>query len=578
MSIANQSFRFILVLILLLAFGFATSAPAETGNEIPANRLHRIPPGVHDPPPRTPRTPPTGLEVVNPAEFCRADAMIISWTSWHAQELLDMCLAVAVDDRVLCCVYGSSEQSQAYSQMNAYGVNMANVDFLQTADGSVWIRDYGPFCAYEDGQLVISDFYYGLGGAVDAIPIAIAQSEGLPWYRSNLVHHGGNHITDGNGMGFFSSNLTDHNSGWSFAQIEQEMEDYLGLESLVVFGRMEGDMTGHCDMFVKLLSDTLFIVGEYEHPGDAVGQDAAFLDDLAATLDGLQNLDGRDFEVRRVPMNPINAFYTYNRTYTNSLILNDKVLVPIYDTEYDAPALQVHAECMPDHEIIGINCEDLIQYLGAIHCVSNTLHDANPLIILHEPLVVADAGDTPVLSCRLNPRFTDREVEVHYLPKGGVEEEIVAVFQGGVWHAQLPVVSDDFAYWFTARAFTDALTMETTLPADAPATVFNVDVQGPSAVAFTAAEATLTARPNPCNPRTSFCFVLPDGAEVDLVVYDLAGRRQRQLLTDTWLPYGEHRIVWDGQDNGGRALPSGVYIARLTAGQTRLLQRVTLVR
>ena len=72
--------------------------------------------------------------------------------------------------------------------------------------------------------------------------------------------------------------------------------------------------------------------------------------------------------------------------YTNSLILNDRVLVPIYDTELDARALQVYAECLPDHEIVGIDCRGVIQYLGAIHCISSALHHDNPLIILHAPL------------------------------------------------------------------------------------------------------------------------------------------------------------------------------------------------
>jgi len=560
--------------VLLLA----ATVPAQPP-EIPASRLHTLPEDLRDPRPRVPKVPPPGVEIVNPAEFCRADAMIISWTSWHAQELTDMCRAVAADDRVFCCVNSSSELVQANAYLSAAGVNMANVDFFQTADGSVWIRDYGPFCAYDDGELAISDYYYGLGGSVDAIPVYIAQEEGLPWYRSNLVHHGGNHITDGNGMGFFSENLTNHNSGWSWPQIEQEMADYLGLESLVVFGTMEGDMTGHCDMFVKLLNDTLFVVGEYADPADAVGDDAAFLDDLAAALDDLKNLDGRDFEVRRLPMNPIEGIYNYNRTYTNSLILNDKVLVPTYETEWDAPALQVYAECLPDHQIIGIDCRDVIQYLGAIHCICNTLHDANPLVILHEPLATVAYGEAPLLDCRLNPRFTDREVELHYQPAGGTRETIVAEFSGGVWRAQLPPLTEDIDYWFTARANTDALTMETALPEDAPAGFFTVDVEGGTAVEpAPRLTRALTARPNPFNPRTVFGFSLDRAAPVDLTVYDVAGRRQRRLLDGGRLAAKAHEVVWDGRNDAGQALPSGIYLARLQAGPERSLMRVVLVR
>jgi len=563
------------VLVALIAV-FA-SVPAA---EIPPDRLHAIPEGARESRPRGPKTPPTGAEIVNPAEFCRSDAMVIFWKSYHAQELTDMCRAVARDDRVYCCVSSSSEQAAAAAHLSAAGVEMGNVDFHMTYNGSVWIRDYGPFCVYDDGRLSITDCEYGIGGLFDAIPVSIAQNEGLPWFRSTLLHHGGNHITDGNGTGFFSENLTDFNSGWTMEEIEDEMAAYLGLESLVVFGTMEGDVTGHCDMFVKLLNDTLFVVGEYAEPGDAVGDDAAFLNDLAATLADTKNVDGRYFEVRRIPMNPIDAVHDYNRTYTNSLIFNNKVLVPTYDTELDAPALQVYAACMPGHEIIGIDCRDVIQYLGAIHCISNTIHDANPLIILHAPPATAQFGDTPLLDCRLNPRFGDRVVELHYRPAGGARATTIdAVFDNGVWHAQLPPVADDFDYWFTARVFTPADTLETVLPETAPASVFTVDVQGSTAAdPLPRAAHSLSVWPNPCNPRAVLAFTLDREATVDLAVYDAAGRRVNTLASARPLPPGEHRFAWDGTDAAGRALPSALYLARLSAAGTRLTERITLLR
>ena len=578
MSLIFRRFSmFSLMALTLLATAQINAQP--TTNEIPASRLHRLPPGFFEPTLRVPFVPPTGVDIVNPAEFCRADAMIISWTSWHAIELLEMTRVVAEDDRVICIYSSASEYADAFQGMTDFGVNMTNVHFLETAAATVWIRDYGPFCAYDDGQLAISDFRYGTGGDWDAIPIAIAEDAGLPWYRTNLTHTGGNHLTDGNGMGFFTTNLTQGNSSWSQAQIEEEMKAYLGLESLVVFGTMEGDMTGHCDMFVKLLNDTLFVVGEYEDPAHAMGNDAAFLDGLAAMLDNLVNLDGRDFEVRRIPMLPINSSFPYNRTYTNSLILNDKVLVPIYGTEMDRDALDVYAECMPRHEIVGINCEELIPYLGAIHCVTSTLHDANPLTILHEPLLVAEAGDSPVLDCRLNPRFTDREVELHYVPENGAEATVTAEFDGGVWRAQLPTLEGDFQYWFTARVFTEALTMEASLPVDAPTQVFMVEVETTTGTGPLSASApSLRAWPNPCNPRTLLAFTLAEDAVVDLEVYDLSGRRQRALVMDQPLGRGVHEFAWSGQDDVGRALPSGVYLARLRAGDASSTRRVTLVR
>ena len=568
-----------LLLPLLLLAGTVHADPGE----IPVAELHLSPPEVFDrkPPPEGHRTPPPGAETVNPAEFCRAEAMIIHWASSHSQELVDMCLAVADDDRLICCARSSADTAEAAAAMTAAGVNMANVEFLVTAGGSVWIRDYGPFSVYDDGQLSITDMRYGPMGDIDDIPIEIADHYGLPWYRSSLIHHGGNHITDGNGMGFFSTNLTNFNPSWGIDAIRQEMQSYLGLDSLVIFPAMEGDATKHCDMWVKLLNDTLFVVGEYENPDDGVGDDASYLDQLAQDLDAMQNLDGRDFEVVRLPMNPIiQDTYTINRTYTNSLILNNKVLVPVYGTPLDAEALQIYAECMPNHQIIGIDSEDLIQYLGAIHCISNTVHHSNPVVVFHEPLVRVDSGAEPVLSCRINPRFSDREVELHYSSEVSRAEGVIpAVFGGGVWRAQMPRVFVDFDYWFVARVFTGAGVLETSLPEGAPDDVFTCLVRDAATVELTTLDPKrLSSWPRPFTRETTIDFSLPHEEPIELTVYDFRGRLARRLLQERSMVAGHHRVVWDGRDDRGESLPSGVYLIRLGAGRSVGFERSVLIR
>jgi len=87
----------------------------------------------------------------------------------------------------------------------------------------------------------------------------------------------------------------------------------------------------------------------------------------------------------------------------------------------------------------------------------------------------------------------------------------------------------------------------------------------------------LTASPNPFNPRLEIRFALPQAGAVRLGVYDLRGRLVRTLLNET-LPAGEGSVLWNGDDETGRAAASGVYSLRLdTAGQL-LERRVTLVR
>jgi len=58
------------------------------------------------------------------------------------------------------------------------------------------------------------------------------------------------------------------------------------------------------------------------------------------------------------------------RTYTNSLIVNDRVIVPTYGIPDDDDALAVYGEVFPDKTIVPLNAEDIIESGGAWHCVT----------------------------------------------------------------------------------------------------------------------------------------------------------------------------------------------------------------
>ncbi|MBD3220421.1 T9SS type A sorting domain-containing protein, partial [bacterium] len=70
----------------------------------------------------------------------------------------------------------------------------------------------------------------------------------------------------------------------------------------------------------------------------------------------------------------------------------------------------------------------------------------------------------------------------------------------------------------------------------------------------------LQAYPNPFNPQTTLRLVNPRTGSVEVAVYDLQGRLVRTLVAGD-LPAGEHTVAWDGTDQGGRRLGSGVYVA-----------------
>jgi len=83
--------------------------------------------------------------------------------------------------------------------------------------------------------------------------------------------------------------------------------------------------------------------------------------------------------------------------------------------------------------------------------------------------------------------------------------------------------------------------------------------------------------PNPFNPQTTLGFDLPSPARARLRVFDARGRLVRSLL-DAELPAGRHWTEWDGRDDAGHELGSGVYFARLEAGAEKATNKLVLLR
>lgn len=83
--------------------------------------------------------------------------------------------------------------------------------------------------------------------------------------------------------------------------------------------------------------------------------------------------------------------------------------------------------------------------------------------------------------------------------------------------------------------------------------------------------------PNPFNPMTRISYYLPETTHVDLAIFDVAGKLIR-VLENGVVDEGNHTKIWNGLDNSGRTVASGVYYYRLHAGKMRETKIMTLVR
>ncbi|MBU2501435.1 T9SS type A sorting domain-containing protein [bacterium] len=102
--------------------------------------------------------------------------------------------------------------------------------------------------------------------------------------------------------------------------------------------------------------------------------------------------------------------------------------------------------------------------------------------------------------------------------------------------------------------------------------------EGSDHMALAAGFAFPGANPNPFNATTTLRFILPDPALTTLKIYDLGGRMVCGLLSAETFSAGPHVVSWSGRDDHGRPSPSGVYFARLEAGDFTATKRMALVR
>lgn len=85
------------------------------------------------------------------------------------------------------------------------------------------------------------------------------------------------------------------------------------------------------------------------------------------------------------------------------------------------------------------------------------------------------------------------------------------------------------------------------------------------------------SRPNPFNPWTTLTYMVPRAGTVRLAVYDLRGRLVR-VLVDGQVASGSYDAVWDGRNERGEEVGSGVYFVLMTAGTENLRQKLVLLR
>lgn len=83
--------------------------------------------------------------------------------------------------------------------------------------------------------------------------------------------------------------------------------------------------------------------------------------------------------------------------------------------------------------------------------------------------------------------------------------------------------------------------------------------------------------PNPFNPSTTIRYALPEKGHARIDIFNLLGQRVATLVNET-VPAGENVVVWNGTDDTGARVASGVYFYRLTAGERTMSRKMMLLK
>lgn len=332
-----------------------------------------------------------------PAEWEKQSAVWLAWPhnredwpgkfepiAWAYAEIIRY---LTQETRVRLIVRNGAQQRKAESALKKNGINLNKVDFIPCPTNRSWLRDSAPTVIYNGKKRALLHWRFNAWAKYtnwknDArVPQVIADFLKLPIIEPK--HKGRRVVLEGgaievNGKGTlltseecFLSEIQCRNPGFTREDYEAVFETYLGASQTIWLGNgIAGDDThGHIDDLARFVSaDTIVTVVER----DRTNANYAPLQDNLKRLKKARDQNGKQFTIIELPMPQMMYFegQLLPASYANFLISNNLVLVPTFNDPNDRIALNILAEALPKHDVVGIHCGDFILGLGTIHCAS----------------------------------------------------------------------------------------------------------------------------------------------------------------------------------------------------------------
>lgn len=264
------------------------------------------------------------------------------------------------------------------------GADLTRVEFFDHPTNDAWCRDHGPIFVKHrrTGEVAVTDWAYNAWGGKyppydldNEIPPSIARVLKFRRFANDMVLEGGSLDVNGEGLLLTSEQCLlnpNRNPQLSRAEIEQNLRDFLGVETILWLGEgIVGDDTdGHIDDITRFFRADGIVTCVERNRRDPNHRP------LAANLErlrGFRTPAGGNFDIVELPMPAPVAFRGQRvpASYANFLVVNGAVLMPTFrQPRRDSAACALLRDCFPGREVVPIDCHEIIWGLGTLHCLS----------------------------------------------------------------------------------------------------------------------------------------------------------------------------------------------------------------
>lgn len=260
-----------------------------------------------------------------------------------------------------------------------------DIQFIHAPVNDIWVRDTAFLTVEKEGALKYLNFQFnGWGEKYDfahdnALNHKLANAKffkGKTHHDIDFILEGGSVESDGEGTILTTEHCLlnkNRNSNLNKAQIEAQLKTYLGAERVLWLKQenLAGDDTdAHIDTLARFCTPTTIAYTSCDNPRDPHFES---LYRMKLQLDLLRTHENEPYNLVALPL-PKPIFDEEDQplpaNYSNFLIINHAVLVPVYDDENDNIALEKLAKVFPQHKILPIPCRPLVHQYGSLHCMT----------------------------------------------------------------------------------------------------------------------------------------------------------------------------------------------------------------